>query len=159
MIIAVLVLLGVDLWLVAAIGIAAFLRRRSVKGRRGAFKARIRVAEGELEGFSGKWKRGYGHWIRDVLVWNDAPFLFRTKLIPVDGTDASGIHGAQGTVKGLGKHPVVAPLVAGQRSRLELATSDEDRELGLGPFARTSAVGSLVLARDAGGELKEAHDN
>jgi hypothetical protein len=46
MIIAVLVLLGVDLWLVAAIGIAAFLRRRSVKGRRGAFKARIRVAEG-----------------------------------------------------------------------------------------------------------------
>lgn len=151
---------GVDVVVIVALIVAVVLRRRSVKGRRGSFKGKLRVAEGELDGFSSRWKGGYGHWIRDVLVWNKAPLLFGTKLIAVDGTDASGIHpAANGEVRGLGKHPVVAPLLADHRSRLELATADEDQELALGPFARTSAVGSLVRAQLGTADRDDLNDN
>jgi hypothetical protein len=139
---ALLVLLAVSV----AVVTAALLRRRAVTGRRGAFKAKIRVLEGEIDGLSGEWKTGYGHWVRDVLVWTTAPLLVRTRLIPVDGTDASGIH-ANGIVAGLGKRSIVAPLVSDRYTRLELAAAAEDRDLALGPFARTCEVGSLVRAR------------
>jgi hypothetical protein len=76
-----------------------------------------------------------------------APFLWRTMVIPVDGTDVSGIHGANGSVSRLGRHPIVTPLLSDHRSRLELATSEEDRDLVLGPFAGASAIGALVRAR------------
>ena len=149
----VLVLLGVDLAVVAVLVAAVILRRRSVTGRRGGFKGKLRVAEGELDGLSGSWSAGYGHWVRNVLVWEMAPFFFRSRLIPVDGTDVSGIRCANGSLTRLGKHPIVAPLLSDQHSRLELATSDEDRDLALGPFARKLAVGSLVQARFEVGDL------
>jgi hypothetical protein len=41
----------------------------------------------------------------------------------------------------------VTPLLSDHRSRLELATSEEDRDLVLGPFAGASAIGALVRAR------------
>ena len=148
MTIALLAVLGVDLGVIVVLVGGLFARRRSVAKQRGAFKAKLRVADGELDGVSPAWKGGYGHWVRDVLVWDRAPFFFRTKLIAIDGTDASGIHDAvNGKLKGLGKHPVVAPLLSDPRARLELAASEEDRELALGPFASNSAVGSLVRAR------------
>jgi len=149
----VLVLLGVDLAVIVMLTAAVILRRRSITGRRGAFKGMLRVAEGEVDGLSEEWKTGYGHWVRNVLVWDMSPFFLRTRLIPVDGTDVSGIHCANGSMKKLGKHPIVAPLLSDHRSRLELATSDEDRDLALGPFAHTLAVGSLVQARFEVGDL------
>jgi hypothetical protein len=142
---ALLVLLLVDLALILAL-LGVLIRRRStVTGRRGAFKGKLRVVEGELEGLSREWTSGYGHWVRDVLVWDVAPLLVRTRLIPVDGTDASGIH--REDLDDLGKRPVVAPLLVGRRQRLELAASEEDLDLALGPFAVASAVGSLVRSR------------
>ena len=103
MTIAVVALLLVDLAAIVVLLAALIRRRRAVTGRRGAFRGMLRVAEGELEGFSAHWKAGYGHWVRDVLVWDTAPFLGRSRLIPVDGTDASGIHGANGSVTRLGE--------------------------------------------------------
>jgi hypothetical protein len=158
-IVALLALLGVDLGVILVILGAALYRRRAVKGRRGAFKGKLRVTEGELDGFSSKWKTGYGHWVHDVLVWNPAPLYVRTQLIPVDGTDASGIRAANGRVRGLGKRPVVAPLVGERRRRFELATAEEDHDAALGPFAQTSAVGSLVRGRFAVGGSEYANDN
>jgi hypothetical protein len=43
------------------------------------------VTSGEIDGLPAKWKRGYGRWVRDVLVWTKAPFFFRNELVPVDG--------------------------------------------------------------------------
>jgi hypothetical protein len=157
MAIALLALIGVDLWLILVLAVATIHRRRTVIGRRGAFKGKLRVAEGELEGFSPKWTSGYGHWARDVLVWNPTPFMVRTATIPVNGSDTSAIR--QAGVKGLGRHPLVVPLVAEHRVRLELAAAEEDRELVLGPFAQTSAVGSLVPARMVVGADYYPNDN
>jgi len=156
---ALLVLLLVDLALIVALLGVLLHRRSTVTGRRGAFKGKLRVAEGELEGLSREWTSGYGHWVRDVLVWDVAPLLVRTRLIPVDGTDASGIHLGPGDLHGLGKRPVVAPLLVGRQQRLELAASEEDRDLALGPFAVASAVGSLVRSRSAPEGLDDRYLN
>jgi hypothetical protein len=147
MIIALLVLIGVNLALILLLVGVLLLRRHSVKSRRGVFKGKLRVVEGEVEGVSENWTSGYGYWVHDVLVWARGPSLLRTTLIPVDGTDAAGIHCGAGEVSRLGKSPIVAPLLSDDRSRLELASAAEDRDLALGPFALTSSVGSLVRAR------------
>jgi hypothetical protein len=144
---AFVILLLVDLAAVIVLTAAYMRRRRCVTGRRGAFKGKLRVVEGEVAGLSSRWSTGYGHWVRDALVWDTAPFLWRTKVIPVDGTDVSGIHGANGSFSRLGRRPIVTPLLSDDRSRLELATSEEDRDLVLGPFAGGSAIGALVRAR------------
>jgi hypothetical protein len=141
------ILLLVDLAAVVALTAAYMRRRQCVTGRRGAFKCKLRVVDGEVHGLSARWKTGYGHWVRDVLVWDTAPFLWRTKVIPVDGTDVSGIHGANGSISRLGRHPIVTPLISEHHSRLELVTSEEDQDLVLGPFAGSSAIGALVRAR------------
>ncbi len=154
-----LVLLVVDLALALACLGGALFRRRTIRGRRGAFKGKLRVAEGELGGFSPNWQSGYGHWVRDILVWNPGPLLLRMQLIAVDGTDASGIRAANGGVKGLGRRAVVVPLLVENRRRFELATAGEDHDLALGPFAQTSAVGSLVRARSGVGHWDHANEN
>jgi hypothetical protein len=154
--------MNVALFALLALNAAAMLglvmlvvgRRRAVKGRPGVFKGKIRVAEGELDGLSRQWTSGYGHWVSDVLVWDMAPLLLRSRLIPVAGTDASGIRPARGKAASLGKHTIIAPLLSAERCRLELAAADEHRDLALGPFARASAVGSLVHARFDAGERR-----
>jgi len=158
---ALVIVLLIDLAAVIALTAAYIRRRRCVTGRRGAFKGKLRVVEGEVPGLSSRWNTGYGHWVRDVLVWDMAPFLWRTKLIPVAGTDVSGIHGANGSVSRLGRRPIVTPLLSDHRSRLELATSEEDRDIVLGPFAGSSAIGALVRARFVVGDPDEpdADDN
>jgi hypothetical protein len=87
MLIALLAVLGVDLIVLVAFAAIVITRKRWVKRRPGAFRGVIRVASGEIDGHSPKWRRGYGHWVRDVLVWTKAPFLFRNELIPTDRLD------------------------------------------------------------------------
>jgi hypothetical protein len=154
---ALVILLLVDLAAVIVLTAVYMRRRRCVTGRRGAFKGKLRVVEGDVPGLSPHWKTGYGHWVRDVLVWDVAPFLWQTKVIPVDGTDVSGIHVANGSVSRLGRHPIVTPLLSDHHSRLELATSEEDRDLVLGPFSGSAAIGALVRARFEVGEPNEPY--
>jgi hypothetical protein len=44
----------------------------------------IRVTGGEVPGVGMKWRRGYGRWVREILVWTTAPFLFRDELVVAD---------------------------------------------------------------------------
>jgi hypothetical protein len=87
MLIALLALLGVDLIVVVALLALVLSRKRWVKRQPGAFRGAIRLTGGEFDGLGAKWHRGYGHWVRDVLVWTKAPFLFRNELVPIDGAD------------------------------------------------------------------------
>jgi hypothetical protein len=132
---------------IAAIALAAFLRRRLVRSQPGAFKARIRRAEG-IDGLSRKWRGGYGRWVRDVLVWNKGPLLLRTKLIPVEGVDTSGIRGVASTrADHTGNESVVLPFVTEDHGRVEIVVRARDQDDALGPFAHATAVGSLVMSR------------
>ena len=100
----------------------------------GAFKGAIRVVEGEVSGLGPKWKRGYGRWVRDVLVWTKAPLLFRNELVAVDGLGGDVRVGEAGEVKRLGSQPVIVPLVGEGGTRFEIAAAGDDRGRALGPM-------------------------
>ena len=59
-------------------------RKRWISHQRGAVKGAIRIVDGDVHGLSMRWQRGYGRWVRDVLVWTKAPFLFRNELVVAD---------------------------------------------------------------------------
>ena len=71
------------------------------------------------------------HWIRDVLVWTKAPFLFRNEILATDGSGEPR-PARPDEVKRLGDNPVVVPITIGNAT-VEIAAHDEDRELIHGP--------------------------
>ena len=137
MLIALLVILGVDLIVIVAFAALVFGRRRWLKRQPGAFAGAIRVSGGEIDGLSPKWKRGSGRWVRDVLVWSKAPLMFRNQLVAVDRV--SGEHQARaGEVKRLGEKPVVVEFMA-DGARIEVAAKAEHRALVAGSLTRPHA--------------------
>jgi hypothetical protein len=137
--IALLAVLGVNLVVIVVLLAAALSRKRWVKRQPGSFRGVIRVCGGEIDGLAPKWRRGYGRWVRDVLVWTKAPFFFRNELVPADGLEQQRPAGP-GEVKRLGDHPVVVRLRI-ERATVEVAAHDEESEQLLGPFRESVAVG------------------
>lgn len=132
MLIPLLVVLGVDLVVIIAVVVAVMGRKRWVRRRPGAFAAAIRSVDGEVDGLGPTWRRGYGRWVRDVLVWTKAPFLFRTEVLPVDSSGGSR-PARPGEVRRLGDEPLVVTFaVAG--GRIDVAVRAEDRSRALAPF-------------------------
>jgi hypothetical protein len=145
MLIALLAVLGVDLIVLVAFAAFVFARERWVKRQPGAFRGVIRVASGEVDGLRPKWGRGYGRWVRDVLVWTKGPFLLRNELVPADGL-AEQRPARPDEVKRLGDHPGVIRVRA-DGATVEVAANAEDTELLLGPYrtpADATAAGSAV---------------
>jgi hypothetical protein len=137
MLIALLAVLGVDLIVIVGLLALVISRKRWVRRQPAAFAGRIRVTDGELDGLGTKWKRGYGRWVRDMLVWTKAPFLFRNELVPVDAL-ASERSAAPDELKRLGDDPLVIELTAGAAT-IEVAASGEDRGLLRGPYESSGA--------------------
>jgi hypothetical protein len=132
MLIALLAVLGVDLAVVVAVAVFVFGRRRWLKRQPGEFAGAIRVSDGVVQCLSPKWKRGSGRWVRDVLVWSKAPFMFRNDLVPVDRPcEEQPAHA--GGVKRLGDNPVVIEFASG-RARIEVAARAGHRDLAAGPL-------------------------
>ena len=132
MVIALLAVLGVDLAVIVAFLAFVLTRKRWVKRQPGAFRGAIRVADGDVDGLSQKWRRGYGRWVRDVFVWTKGPFLFRNELVAADGlNEQRPAHDDE--VKHLGDHPTVFRVDAGGAT-VEIAADHHDVELLLGPY-------------------------
>jgi hypothetical protein len=145
MVIALLAVLGVDLMVIVVLLGAVLTRRRWVSHQPGVFKGAIRVVEGEVSGLGGKWKRGYGRWVRDVLVWTKAPVLVRNELVAVDGL-AGAVRAAEaGEVKRLGSQPVIVPLAAEGATRVEVAAGVDDRGRAGGPMVAPAPSSSEGL--------------
>jgi hypothetical protein len=136
--IALLAILGVNLIVIVVLLAAALLRKRWVKRQPGSFRGVIRVSDGEIDGLAPKWGRGYGRWVRDVLVWTKAPFFFRNELVPADGLEQQRRAGP-GEVKRLGDDPVIVRLRT-ERATVEVAAHDEESEQLPGPFRESVAV-------------------
>ena len=144
MLVALLAVLGVDLIVIVALLGVMLTRRRWVSHQPGAFKGAIRTVNGEVSGLGPKWKRGYGRWVRDVLVWTKAPSLFRNELVAVDGPAGVPRAAKPGEVKRLGNEPVIVPLTAYGGARFEVAALPEDRERALGPLVQPPVAPSAV---------------
>jgi hypothetical protein len=128
--IALLVVLGVDLVIVIAVAALVIGRKRWLKRQPGEFMGAIRVSSGEVSGLGSKWKRGSGRWVRDVLVWSKAPLLLRVELVPIDAVVGERQAGT-GEVKRLGDDPLVAEFKVADAA-IELAAKAEDNERVLG---------------------------
>jgi hypothetical protein len=135
MLIALLAMLGVDL--IVLVGLVALLvgRKRWVMRQPGAFRGAIRVSHGDLDGLAPKWRRGYGRWVRDVLVWTKAPFLFRNELVATDDL-VEQRYTPPGQIKRLGDRPALVQLRVGD-SAVEVAAHADDMELLAGPYVTT----------------------
>src|SRR4051795_12633875 len=142
MLIALLAILGVDLVVVAFLLVSVLSRKRWVKRQAGSFRGVIRLSSGELDGLRSKWGRGYGRWVRDVLVWTKAPFFFRNELVATDGLDQQRA-AVPDEVKRLGDHPIVVRLRVGDAT-VEVAAHDDESELLLGPYGKRLAAGVPV---------------
>jgi hypothetical protein len=134
MLIALLAVLGVDLPVIVALMVLALARKRWVSRQPGAFKGAIRVTEGEMPGLKAKWKRGYGHWIRDILSWTNKPFLFRNEVV-LAGLAGEVRAAKPGEIRRLGKQPAVVPLAVEGDARIEVAVSADAPKRAPGPFA------------------------
>jgi hypothetical protein len=121
MLIALLAVLGVDLVVIVAFLAAALHRRRWIGRQAGAFKGAIRVVHGEVPGLTAKWRRGYGRWIRDILVWYKSPLLFRSEHVPADALARPDRAAERGGVKRLGKDVAVLSLSVEDGARIEVA--------------------------------------
>ena len=137
MLIALLALLGVNLIVIVVLLAGVLSRKRWITRQPGAFRGAVRIVNGEVPGLDVKWKRGYGRWVKNILVWTKAPFLFRNELVVADSLIAGARPAKPGEVKRLGKHPTVLTVAVEGGARIELASADgPDRALG--PFAATS---------------------
>ena len=143
MLIALLAVLGVDLLVIVVLLAVVLTRRRWVSRQPGAFKGAIQIIEGDVPGLRAKWKRGYGRWVRDILVWTKAPFLFRNELVPADALAGEARPAKPGEVRRLGKHPAVVLLAVDGGARIEVAASADGRERAPGPFAEDAPRGAL----------------
>jgi hypothetical protein len=98
-----------------------------------------------VSGLGPRWKRGYGRWVRDVLVWTKAPVLFRNELVAVDGL-AGAVRAAEADeVKRLGNQPVIVPLLGEGGARVEIAAAGDDRGRALGPMVAPAPSSSEGL--------------
>jgi hypothetical protein len=149
-IIALLAVLGVDLIVIVVVLGVMLTRRRWVSHQPGAFKGAIRTVDGKVSGLGPKWKRGYGRWVRDVLVWTKAPSLFRNELVAVDGLSGAARAARPGEIKRLGKNPVIVPLAADGGVRVEVAAPVEDRGRVLGSLEVPAAAPSDSPAGSGG---------
>jgi hypothetical protein len=131
MLIALLAVLGVDLIVVVVLLVSVLGRRRWVSRQPGAFKGIAHVIDGQVPHLSSKARRGYGRWVRDILVWTPAPFYLRNALAAVD--TVQGTHNPAGKIRRLGDNPRVITLTAGG-AHIDITVRAEDVALMMGPF-------------------------
>ena len=145
MLIALLVVLGVDLIVVVAFAALVLGRRRWLKRQPGEFRGAVRVSGGAVDGLGSKWKRGSGRWVSNVLVWSKGPLMFRNELVPADRL--VGERSARsGEVKRLGDEPVVVEFES-DGARIEVTARAEQRTLVIGPLTTTSGSGPATRSQ------------
>jgi hypothetical protein len=133
MLIALLIVLGVNLIVIVLFTGFLIGRRRWLRRQPGEFAGAIRMTSGSIDGLGPRWNRGSGRWVRDVLVWNRAPLMLRTELVPVDQMSAE--HGVSNAgLKRLAEDPQIAQFVL-RKATIEVATKTEHRALLVGPFS------------------------
>ena len=137
MLIALLAVLGFDLWVIVTVLAVLLTRKRWVTRQPGAFKGAIRVTEGDVHGLRAKWQRGYGRWVRDILIWTKTPFLFRNELVLADALADQARDAKPGEVRRLGsiQPSYRCELTVARGSRLPLRRTGGNGRLDRSPKA------------------------
>lgn len=144
--VAVLVVLGVELWIIGMVlALMLWNRTRVVRKTPGIFACKLRAAKGDVPGLRGKFGPlpSYAHWVHDVLVAKSGLGLVRTAALPVAGV-ASAAHAVEPSeAKRLGERPQLVGLRLDGDAVVEVAAAEDDASKLVGPFsARTEVTAS-----------------
>ncbi len=136
MIWALLVFLGVPLWL-CALGIFALLfRNRSLRTRRGDLPVRV------LRPGKSRWTRGHALWISNVLAWRGSPAAWSESLEEIVEVRLDRVTPEeQKRLHRLGEGPAVAALTTADGAVVRVATTADRSSALLGPFGRDAGSG------------------
>jgi hypothetical protein len=138
MIWAILVAVGVPLWLCAAgIGVLV-LRNRSLRNREDNVPMRLRATP------DGRWRRGHGLWVHDVLSFRASPAGWSESLLWVtDATADVATDAEKKKLHRLGDDPVIVSLAVDGGAVVEVAAKSEHLGPALGPYADKAATVGL----------------
>jgi len=140
MIWAILLLIGVPLWLCAAAIGVLILRNRSLRKRAGNVPARLRAAPGK------RWTRGHGLWVHDVWAFRGSPAAWSEKLVWVTGvTIRKATADEAKKLRGLGRNPNVATFTH-DGGTVEVAAATAHRAQLIGPFVTSTSMSELDAA-------------
>lgn len=145
MIWAVLVLLGVPLWLCALAILVLVLRNRGLRRRPGNLPVRV------LRPGRRRWTRGHAVWVSDVFAWRGSPASWSEGLVLVRSVTVRDPEPAERkALRRLGDDAVVAVLATADGDPLVVAAGGGDRPTLPGPFGAPEAPAPRPRAASAG---------
>ncbi len=123
---AIMLFLGVPLWMLIGGLILVFWNSKRVKKQPGSFPVKIRPETDPDSDEKPKWARGvsYAQWIHDVLIVRKGLGLMLTVPYGIKGVDGSPQDADPEEVKGLGDHPVLIRARLDDDSILEVAVEE-----------------------------------
>ena len=130
MIWAVLIALGVPLWLCACGILTLVFRNRSLRKRPGNVPCKFRPADKK------RWTSGHGVWVSDVFAWAGSTAPWKSELAWTSGlTTRTADDGERKKLRRLGDSPLIASLALAEGGTADVAASLEHRAGLLGRFA------------------------
>ena len=134
---ALLVMLGVPVWLIVGVLLLAFWSRRQFQKGPDVFPCRVREVLGS--GVDAGWGRAksHGRWVHDVLLLHSGLALIRYRALPVASAEKP-LAPAEGTR--FKDDAVSIQLRLDDGSVVEVAGPAEARQLLVGPFGETAAA-------------------
>ena len=134
MIWAILVLVGVPLWLCAAAIVVTVLRNRALRRRPGNVPVRVRRPGKE------RWLPGHGVWAHDVFAFRGSPAAWKEALLWVtEATVRSAGEAERKRLRRIGDRPIIATFALAAGGSIEFAARAEHGDALLGPFADAEA--------------------
>lgn len=135
---ALLLFLGVPLWLCAAGITITVLKNRGLRKRPGDIPARVKQP-GKT-----RWARGHALWVSDVFAWRASPASWNESLTHVTNVALRApSEEEQHTLRRLGAGFLIATLSDANGEKLEVATAPERKAALVGPFV-TAAVSNTT---------------
>jgi hypothetical protein len=130
MIWAILLAVGVPLWLCAAGILTLVVRNRALRTRPGNIPVRV-LAPGKH-----RWRAGHGVWVHDVFAFRGSPAVWSESLVwATAATPRAPTTAERAKLHRIGDAPVVATIALAEGGELVLAARADDEASLLGPFA------------------------
>ena len=127
---AILIFLGVPLWICAAGIIITVLKNRGLRKRRGDIPVRVKPP-GKT-----RWSRGHAIWVSDVFAWRASPASWNEGLVHVTGvTLRDPSDEERHKLRRLGDDVQIAVLSSADGQPLEVAAEPEKTTALVGPLA------------------------
>ena len=134
MIWAVLIALGVPLWLCACGILILVFRNRGLRKRPGNVPCKFRPRDKK------RWTSGHGVWVSDVFAWGGSAAAWKGELAWTAGLSTRPPdEGERKKLRRLGDSPLIASLALAEGGTVEFAAGREHRAGLLGPFADSAA--------------------